>query len=113
MQKAYKRDLFSVSLFKKHGFSVLFDFCRGIMSLILLWQSEPPHCHSELVEESPTSTTNFVSEITLSYNLLVSANALLLSFQILQSFHSLRIKVGSRYHSEHSEKPYFSFSSIA
>ena len=61
------------------------------LSFVLLCHSEPQECHSELVEESPSSTTYFVSEIILSYNLLVSIYALLLSFQILQSLCSLRM----------------------
>ena len=51
------------------------DQCRQL-------KGNPPHCHSELAEESPASTTHFVREIILSCNLIVSANALLLSFQI-------------------------------
>ena len=42
----------------------------------------PPLCHSELVEESPAFTAHYVREIVLSCNLIVSINALLLSFQI-------------------------------
>ncbi|MGN0461090.1 MAG: hypothetical protein ACI4HZ_01455 [Ruminococcus sp.] len=48
-------------------------------------------CHSELVEESPSYTTHFVREPVLSHNLIVSVNALLLSFQILRSLCSLRM----------------------
>ena len=51
-------------------------------------------CHSEFVEESPCSTTHFVRENILCYNLLVSVKALLLSFQILQSLCSLRMTAG-------------------
>ena len=47
------------------------------------------HCHSELVEESPSSTTRFVRKIILSYNLIVSIYALLLSFQIPRSLRFL------------------------
>ena len=47
------------------------------------------YCHSELVEESPASTTRFVRKTILSYNLIVSILALMLSFQIPRSLYSL------------------------
>lgn len=52
---------------------------------------QPPLCHDQLAEESPSFTTRFVRKIILSYNLIVSTNALLLFFKILQLFHSLRM----------------------
>ena len=98
----------------QNAFFAFFSFhqCRQFKN-IYTQRYVSSHCHSELVEESPPSTTRFVRKIILSSNLLVSVNALLLSFQIRPSLCSLRttgwgISLSWRHFSFHY--PYLSLS---